>query len=377
MFAEYMRGLYEQLVIDKFEPIAGISDGIIDDNTEFMGFINYTNAAWYAVMVINTKQVNCAADEDIFSNRINNYFEDVLKRNHKKNIVVLNLFVSGEESDYEPFFQSDLFASYGSVMNAYWEINLSNKTLTVAKNNPDKILNVKEIVTGLLEVQSSNATEEKIYSGQVYENALKKRPELKVIGGSIPYLTYILIIMNMLVSSVIEIHSETGISSALRYGALVPAFVKAGEYYRLVTSMFIHLDLLHLVNNCVSLYIFGSRIEKYFGRGKYIIIYLLSGIAGGVVSVMFSGAMSAGASGGVFGLAGAVLALTFRSKLEASGLDYTTMLTLVGISFGMGFLHSGVNNYAHGGGLVAGCVLGLILYRNNMRVNNGENTQSQ
>ena len=370
MFAEYMQGLYEQLIINKFEPIKGISDGIIDENTEFMGFINYNSASWYAVMVINMKEVGYAVYDNILSVRINNYFEDILKKNNKKNIVVLNLLIGGNGSGYEEFFERDLFTADGSVINAYWEINLDNKTLKPAKNNPDKILNLREIVMGLLQIRPSEAGGEPVYSEQVYENALKKRPVLKVIGGTVPYLTYVLIIINLLVSSVIEIHSSNGVHSALRYGGLVPAYVKAGEVYRLVTSLFIHLDILHLVNNCLSLFIFGSRVEKYYGKTKFLIIYLLSGIAGGIVSVMFSKAISAGASGGVFGLAGAVLALTFKSKLDASGLDYTTMLALAGTSLGMGFLHAGVNNYAHGGGLVAGILLGFILYSKSMRVDN-------
>ena len=377
MFAEYMRGLYEQLVINKFEPIKGISDGIIDESTELMGFINYSSAVWYAVMVINTKAVGRAAYEDIWAARINNYFQDILQRNHKKNIVVLNLFVKYENSDYDEFFQRDLFAADGMVVNAYWEVSLREKTLKIAKNNPDKILNLREVVMGLLTSPIQNQAEQSVYSGQVYENAVKKRPTLKAVGGSVPYLTYVLLIINLLVSSVIEIHSANGIGSAMRLGGLIPHYVKAGEVYRLVSSMFIHLDLMHLINNCLSLYIFGSRVEKYFGRGKYLAIYLLSGVAGGIVSIMFSDAISAGASGGIFGLTGAVVALTFRSKLEATGLDYTTMITLVVFSFGMGLLRPEVNNFAHAGGLVAGCILGSILYSKNMRVDKSGNSGAQ
>jgi len=377
MFVEYVRNLYEQLIINKFEVIRGISDNIIDEKTAFMGFLNYSSSVWYAVVLVNTKEVNCAAYKDIWSGRINNYFEELLQKNNKKNIVVLNLFVSGEKSDYAEFLQQDLFTADGAVVNAYWEVKLHEKSLEIAKNNPDKIMNLNELVRNSLSSESAGNATEAVYSAQVYENAVKKRPVLKAIGGTVPYLTYILIIINMLVSSIIEIHSENGIISAMRLGGLIPEYVKAGQVYRLLSSMFIHLDLIHLINNCASLYIFGSRVEKYFGRTKYLIIYLFSGIAGSIVSVMFSAAISAGASGGVFGLVGAVVALTFRSKLDASGLNYTTMIALAGTSFAMGFLHAGVNNYAHAGGLIAGCLIGSILYRNSMKVDNSGNSRTQ
>ena len=94
MYSEYIRNLYEQLVINKFEPIKGLSDGIIDDSTEILGFINYYGSAWYALVAVNTKAIKSAAFKDTFIPRFDNYFDQILKNNGKKNTVVVYLFIS-------------------------------------------------------------------------------------------------------------------------------------------------------------------------------------------------------------------------------------------------------------------------------------------
>ena len=99
--------------------------------------------------------------------------------------------------------------------------------------------------------------------------------------------------------------------------------ILAGEYYRFFTCMFLHAGLLHLASNSIYLYYFGVRAERLLGTGKFLVLYLVSGLCGGVFSVLFSGnaGVSIGASGAIYGLLGAMLLLT-----KKRGARYTLSL---------------------------------------------------
>ena len=148
----------------------------------------------------------------------------------------------------------------------------------------------------------------------------------------------------------------------------VPALIYDGEYYRLLTSMFMHFGFEHLLNNMVSLLVIGKYLEPLIGKLRFLIIYLISGIGGNVFSFMIERhtqdfVVSAGASGAVFGLTGALLCLVLLRNGRIGTITKQGMFFMVGISLYNGFTSQGVDNFAHIGGLVTGFLLTGLLCR--------------
>jgi rhomboid protease GluP len=150
-----------------------------------------------------------------------------------------------------------------------------------------------------------------------------------------------------------------------RAGALVKTFVNAGEWWRLVTCIFIHVGALHLLLNATGMYVLGRLAEDVFGRARTLAVFGASGIAGAVASFMAVGALSAGASGAVFGVLGAVFVeITWhRARYQQAwkrgmwgGLAIVTLAQL-----GYGFAYPIVDQWAHGAGLGTGALLGYAL----------------
>ena len=131
-----------------------------------------------------------------------------------------------------------------------------------------------------------------------------------------------------------------------------------GEYYRLITSMFLHVNIMHIVFNMLALWQVGLVLESRLGKFKFAVIYFLSGISGGLLSVYMNEPMafSVGASGAVFGLFGAYVAISRRLNADANG-----MLVMIAINLGLGFVVPNIDWHGHVGGLVAGFLLGNLV----------------
>lgn len=152
----------------------------------------------------------------------------------------------------------------------------------------------------------------------------------------------------------------------LQHGAnYAPFVVERREYYRLVTSMFLHFGLDHLINNMLILIFLGDVLEQLAGRFRYLLIYLGGGIAGNILSVMWdmrtgSFAVSAGASGAVFAVIGALIFVVLRSRGRIEGLTGRRLIFMAALSVLEGLTSSGIDNSAHIGGLAAGFLLALL-----------------
>ena len=152
----------------------------------------------------------------------------------------------------------------------------------------------------------------------------------------------------------------------LEHGAnYAPFVIERQEYYRLVTSMFLHFGLDHLINNMLILIFLGDMLEQLAGRFRYLLIYLGGGIAGNILSVIWdmrtgSFAVSAGASGAVFAVIGALIFVVLRSRGRVEGLTGRRLIFMAALSVLEGLTSSGVDNSAHIGGLAAGFLLALL-----------------
>lgn len=179
-----------------------------------------------------------------------------------------------------------------------------------------------------------------------------------------------LIAVNVLYFIFLEIKGSsenTGIM--VQYGALyAPLVVLKKEYYRLVTAMFMHFGIHHLVNNMLVLFVLGDNLERALGRVKYLIFYLACGIGANLVSLYFywiteANVVSAGASGAVFGVVGGLIYAVLRNKGRLEDLSSRQLILMAVFSLYLGFTNTGTNNTAHMSGIILGLLMGAVLYR--------------
>ncbi len=158
-------------------------------------------------------------------------------------------------------------------------------------------------------------------------------------------------------------------SFMMEHGAMyVPYFIDNQEYYRIFTSMFLHFGIEHLGSNMLLLLIIGSMTEEELGSVKYLILYLLAGLAGNALSlvgslIMNSFSVSAGASGAIYGTVGALLWIVIRNRGRVKTITTRGIVVVIGFSIYYGISSSGIDNLAHIGGLASGFILAILLYR--------------
>jgi rhomboid protease GluP len=151
--------------------------------------------------------------------------------------------------------------------------------------------------------------------------------------------------------------------SQIRLGMSIPLpyLVETHEWWRLVTAMFLHGGLLHIGFNMMALLQLGPAIEELYGSARYLFIYLFTGAFGFLVSASIGNHFSLGASGALLGLVGVMLAVTTKRGGAYMQDLRSRLISSVVILFVIGFMGMGIDNYAHGGGLLSGFLLGKIL----------------
>ncbi len=181
-----------------------------------------------------------------------------------------------------------------------------------------------------------------------------------------PIVTYVLLVLIALVFIAdFLLEQFTGQPIIFYLGAQVNSWVGAGEYWRLLSAIFLHGGLTHLAFNGWALYSLGRDIESLYGPLWFTAIYFISGLAGNIAwYVLGADVPSVGASGAIFGLIGAEVAYFLRNRqlFGAFGRQRLgNLAVLIAINLFFGFTVPNINNYAHLGGLVAGFLLGLVL----------------
>ena len=183
----------------------------------------------------------------------------------------------------------------------------------------------------------------------------------------IPYITYILIGINVVIFLIEELYGGSeNIETALSFGAFfTPYIILNGELYRLVASMFLHFGAEHLGANMISLCALGPYVEHYFGHLYFLILYFFSGICGNLATMFYeyltgSFNISAGASGAVFGLLSVFLLFAFNKRLRRVFPVRRVMLSIL-LSMASGLMDTSVNFIAHLGGFTGGLILSLIM----------------
>lgn len=182
-------------------------------------------------------------------------------------------------------------------------------------------------------------------------------------------MNIIIVLINILVFFLVEITgSSLDTQHMIKWGAAYTPLINAGEYYRLLTSMFLHFGLDHLFNNMILLVFIGDHLEKTVGKLRYLLIYIVAGLGASAVSWLHcirtqQDVVAAGASGAVFAVIGALLYILIRNKGRLQDLSLGRMALMAGLSLYVGFTSTGIDNYAHVGGLVCGFLLSTVCYR--------------
>ena len=258
------------------------------------------------------------------------------------------------------------------VLSIYTDLEddkiLSNDDIYINKeediNNP-KLTNVFPNIVEKTKVDA-NGLEYfiKVTDNINQKNESKSKIAEKIFSFKKPIVTYSLIFICILVFILMYVlgNGSTDNYTLLVFGANVDTLTKNGDYYRLFTSMFLHIGILHLLCNMYSLYIIGKEVETVFGKVKYLIIYLLSGIAGSILSLAFNhNTICAGASGAIFGLLGALLYFGYYYRTYLGVTLTRSIIPVIVLNLIIGFTSSGIDNAAHIGGLVGGILIAMAV----------------
>ena len=302
-----------------------------------------------------------------------------LDNNYKIVRIVSHHIHNKEQLDFDKFKLSKIVKQVKrktlsfkvKVLSIYTDIEdekiLNNDDVLITK---EKDINNPKLVSAFPDiVEKTNRKEDGLeYFIKVTDNINKKNEKRNKIAEKIfsykqPIVTYIIMAICIILFILMELSGgSTNSQTLLKYGANLDVLVKNGEYYRLFTCIFLHIGIMHLLCNMYSLYIVGNSVENLFGKVKYLIIYFISGICGSILSLAFChNTISAGASGAIFGLLGALLYFGYYYRAYLGSTIKNSVIQVILINLIIGFMVPGISNAAHIGGLVGGILTAMMV----------------
>lgn len=180
-----------------------------------------------------------------------------------------------------------------------------------------------------------------------------------VFKNKFPMITYWLIAVNVILY-IIPVLFGLHDSLIANFSVWGPA-IRDGQTYRLITGIFLHGGFVHLLFNCYALYVIGSQVENFLGKFKFLVIYLVAGISGALFSMIFGNYASVGASGAIFGLMGALVYFGYHYRVYLGNVIKSQIIPLIILNLCLGFMMSGIDNFAHIGGLIGGTLMSIAL----------------
>lgn len=303
----------------------------------------------YKIVRINANYVhnNEQLDFDLF--KIKNIVKQIKKRTLSFKVKTLNILIdvgSNVEARTDKSIES-IFIDAEKDLKKNKEINTLypelRNNLVSDKNGFEFIINV----TNDINIKTEKDSKE-------YENVFRKKKNI---------ITYTLIALNIILFILATLGELTGSFDLFTALSLNKGYVLSGQIYRLITSMFMHENLFHLLMNMYALFIIGTQVESYIGKFKFTTIYMFSGIIGGLLSCVVNGlnVWSLGASGAIFGLMGALLYFGYHYRLYLDNALRTQIIPLIALNLMIGFIFPNIDNAAHIGGLVGGLFSSMAL----------------
>lgn len=279
------------------------------------------------------------------------------KRLTQKTVNITNIYVADEvpvddwEDLLKPLRLNDKIVYNMSIFY------LAHDNLISETNRLNQHLNMNYAIKEISDEQAD--VKKKILIQDVYR---QKQQTEQVFNYGKPFFTYLLIAINLFMFFLIEMNGgSTHIPTLIEYGAKYNPAMIAGEWWRAISSMFLHIGLLHLFMNMLALYYLGFLLERMYGSKRFLVIYFLSGIGGSLTSFALSTSVSAGASGALFGMFGALLYFGVNyKKLFFQTMGRNIIFVLV-LNLFIGILIPNIDMGAHLGGLIAGFLASAIV----------------
>lgn len=244
-----------------------------------------------------------------------------------------------------------------------WLLDTSERRLIIYEDQPGDFHGLNHILQELIDSSAEPSVHE-------WTDKIFVRPN----GTKRAVMNTTIVLINIVVFLVLTFLGDTNSAGFIaEHGGMYPEYVlEHGQWYRLFTAMFLHFGIDHLANNMVILFFVGDKLEDAVGRIRYLIIYILAGLGGSAFSLytmMNTGdiAVSAGASGAIFGVIGALLWVAIIHRGHFENLTTRGLLFMILLCLYFGFTSSGVDNAGHVGGLLTGFVLCALLYRGKTR----------
>lgn len=281
--------------------------------------------------------------------------ENIRKKLFKKPLSVLNLYVTQFKpvDDYESLMKEEIENNKTKITS----VLLDSESLV------EELLSLEEklaIPLRQLEDMPDEVEEEdvkRVKQETLAFAAQKRQEQQQVFSNGKPFFTKLFLLIQIIVFVLMEISgSSESTKTLVEFGAKFNPYILSGEWWRFITPIFVHIGVLHLLMNSVSLYYIGSEVEKIYGSLRFFFIYMFAGFAGVLGSFIFTPSLSAGASGAIFGCFGALLyfGLMYRKLFfRTMGLNIIVLI-LINLSFG--FTMPGIDNAGHLGGLIGGFV---------------------
>ena len=363
MSSVFIEKLIKNLIVEKDYILLPNEVGRIEIQSNMNVLIKQDSQYVTYVQVIDAD----SSSIEFIDNKLEKKSEALLHMEKQAKVLAYNIFVFSQGIDQEKLnlieeSQRNHEIEPKALKN--FVIDTNQKEVRKLFQRPNKDQGLHKWMTQMLIKDSTKAYENESVESLVLNKKKEYQMTYKVKK---PVLTYGLVAINILVYiALIAYEKISGISYGqliIQFGAKVNHLILEGDYWRLLTPMFLHGSLTHLIVNCYSLYMLGALVERLYGRGRFLASYFIAGILGNLCSFLFVPNVSVGASGAIFGLMGVLLYFGLEKPLQFKVYFGRSILTSILINLVYGFTSTGIDNFAHLGGLVGGFLAIGILSR--------------
>lgn len=303
----------------------------------------------YRIIRINSNHIHNKEQLDFDIFKTSNVMRQIKKKTLSLNMNALNILLN--VSDDVSLENNKNIASI--KVDEIDKITENKDMLEIFPKLSSKLIRDKEGLDLIVNV-TNDINQKTIKDNEAYARVFEPK---KIIVTPILMALCIIIFVLMYIWG----NGSEDIYTLIKFGANYQPLVKAGEVWRLVTAMFLHIGIIHLVCNMYSLWIIGRQLETFLGKFKFLIVYLGSGILGSLLSVTLHSTVSAGASGAIFGLMGSLLYFGYHYRLYLGSVMKTQVIPIILLNLLIGFTLSGIDNFAHIGGLIGGYLFTMAL----------------
>jgi len=329
-----MRLVHYFVTVENYQPIIvnGVKNEIWLENLE----------GPYRIIRINSNYIHNHDQLQFDKFKIQNIIKQIKKKTLSLKVNTLNILLDlNEDVELKPDKTIETY-KINTLKDVRSDQGLAGifpklKTFTIKKDdNLDLIVNITNDINEKTEADN-----------KAYEEVFKPK---KII------LTKALIVINLIV--LLLIYRVPGFLDVI---ILNPELVKAGQYWRLITCAFAHVDPLHIAFNMYALWILGHQVETFLGRTKFLVIYFGSAFTASLLSCVITKSLSLGASGAVFGLLGALAYFGYHYRLYLGDVLRTQIIPIVFLNLFLGVIVPNIDTSAHIGGLIGGVFLAMAV----------------